>query len=558
LAVKPTRRRVLICSNAYPPNFIGGAELVAHYQARALQDQGWNVAVLAGDPHSRADRYSVRRDSHEGVTVHRIALHPIDYDPNMINFSHRPVERYFEDVLRDFQPHVVHCHNLVGLSVKLLCMARLHGCRTVLTLHDHWGFCYRNTLLRNDVSVCNEFSACAGCMPFIHDGNARHLPIRLRNDFLALQIASADALVFPSRYLRDAYRQAGLAAERAHVIPYGIDVDRFRRVRRTSARGMVRFSFIGYLGRHKGIHVLLEASAKLARTAEFALNIVGDGDARPSCDEQVKALALEGKVRFWGKLDNARVEEVYRQTDVLILPSIWPENHPVSITEAMAAGIPVIASRIGGIPEQIEDGVTGHLFIPGDSADLARCMLEFIGRPGKVEELGATAQRSIAHNSFAHQVEKIARLYEKAVAAPPPPPTPVIACAGTRFDPEVAGIPDSAIAHARVVMADWLEPDELQRATLLWVVDADAELNAAVVGLEHGLPLLVPEENAVLRTLCVQGKCGLYYRDAAEAIACLEYLHEQESTKRAMGENGARLAREIAEAAIDEPRGRKK
>jgi hypothetical protein len=109
-----------------------------------------------------------------------------------------------------------------------------------------------------------------------------------------------------------------------------------------------------------------------------------------------------------------------------------------------------------------------------------------------------------------------------------------------------------------VVMADWLEPDELQRATLLWVVDADAELNAAVVGLEHGLPLLVPEENAVLRTLCVQGKCGLYYRDAAEAIACLEYLHEQESTKRAMGENGARLAREIAEAAIDEPRGRKK
>jgi glycosyltransferase involved in cell wall biosynthesis len=162
----------------------------------------------------------------------------------------------------------------------------------------------------------------------------------------------------PSRYLRDAYRQAGLAAERAHIIPNGIDVDRFRRVRRSSARGIARFSFIGHLGKHKGIHVLLEASAKLARTAEFVLNIVGDGDARPACDEQVEALALEGKVRFWGKLDNSRVEEVYRQTDVLILPSIWPENHPVSITEAMAAGIPVIASRIGGIPEQIEDGVT--------------------------------------------------------------------------------------------------------------------------------------------------------------------------------------------------------
>ena len=551
MVVKPTGKRVLVCSNAYPPNFVGGAELVAHYQAKALRDQGWSVAVFAGDPHSGAERYSVRRDSYEGLTVHRMALHAIDYDPNMINFSHRPVERYFEEMLQEFRPDAVHCHNLTGLSVKLLRMARLHGCRTVLTLHDHWGFCYRNTLLRDDVSVCNDFSACAGCMPFIHDGDARHLPIRLRNDFLSLQIASADALVFPSRYLRDVYRRGGLGADRAHIIPYGIDVDRFRRVRRSSARGKVRFSFIGFLGRHKGIHVLIDAVAKLARSAKLALNIVGDGDARLSCERQIKALDLEDKVRFWGKLDNSRIEKVYRETDVLILPSIWPENHPVSITEAMAAGIPVIASRIGGIPEQIEDGRTGYLFTPGDSADLARCMVEFIVRPRKVEELGATAQRNIAENTVAHQVEKIARLYEEAAGAPPPPPTPMIACAGMRFEPKVAEILASAIRHARVVMVDWLEPDELQRAALLWVLDSDAELNAAVVGLKHGLPLLVPEENATLRRLCVQGECGLYYRDAAEAIACLEYLEEHESTRRAMGEKGARLVSQIAAVAID-------
>ena len=79
-------------------------------------------------------------------------------------------------------------------------------------------------------------------------------------------------------------------------------------------------------------------------------------------------------VRFTGKIGNEQIDGILQNTDVLILPSVWPENQPVTILEAMASGMPVIGSRIGGIPELIDDGVTGYLFNPSDATDLAAKM----------------------------------------------------------------------------------------------------------------------------------------------------------------------------------------
>ena len=128
---------------------------------------------------------------------------------------------------------------------------------------------------------------------------------------------------------------------------------------------------------------------------------------------RLKAHGFKDYVQFWGKIDNSQIEKVYRETDVLILPSVWPENQPVSITEAMAARIPVIASRIGGIPELVDDEKTGYLFEPGNPRDLALKMSTCIADPDHLKVLGENGYTKIAALTFENQVAVIARLYER-------------------------------------------------------------------------------------------------------------------------------------------------
>ena len=116
----------------------------------------------------------------------------------------------------------------------------------------------------------------------------------------------------------------------------------------------IRFTFIGYFGKHKGIDVLIEALAYLKNLNCVSVNLIGKGELMENLKTKVKNMRLNNIVSFWGRIDD--IGNAYRNTDVLILPSIWPENQPVTITEAMASKIPVIGSNSGGIPELIEDG----------------------------------------------------------------------------------------------------------------------------------------------------------------------------------------------------------
>jgi glycosyltransferase involved in cell wall biosynthesis len=404
-------KTILICSNVYPPHFIGGAELIAHYQAKLLKERGYRVIVFAGESTGSRERYSMRPDSFEGVPVFRVCLYPQDFQSELVNFSHMPVESHFKALLDAFSPNVVHMHNIIGLSTGIIHQAKQNGAKTVLTLHDHWGFCYKNTLIKRENEICRDYTRCAECMPYILSPAGLRVPIRMRQDFLKLQLAGVDAFISPSLYLAQAYLQAGVPLEKMNVIWNGVDVPRFSRIIKKPRRGKVRFTFIGHFGAHKGIDVFLDALALIRDQSAIAANLVGGGELIDHLRQRVSALGLESVVRFWGKLDNTQIEEVFSETDVQILPSIWPENQPVSITEAMASRTPVIASAIGGIPELVIHGHTGYLFEPGRPADLADRMSEFLRHPEHIELFGANGFQIIAEKSFQCQLDKICRIY---------------------------------------------------------------------------------------------------------------------------------------------------
>ena len=124
--------------------------------------------------------------------------------------------------------------------------------------------------------------------------------------------------------------------------------------------------------------------------------IVGEGPDRPRLEEEIEALGLSGRVRLAG--ERRDVPELLAAADVFVLPSA-SEGLPVSVLEAMAAGLPVIASRVGGVPEQVSDGETGLLVEPGDPSDLTAALDRLIADPSLRRRLGA-AGRARAEQAF--------------------------------------------------------------------------------------------------------------------------------------------------------------
>lgn len=536
------KKKILICCNVYPPNFIGGAELIAHSQALELKKKGHDVIVFTGDIGEWGKRHSIKSEIYEGLKVYRVRLISQDYQPEYINFYHEKVENHFKDVLNSFSPDVVHFHNVIGLSLGLVHIAKQRGIKTVLTLHDNWGFCYKNTIIKNEGEICQDFTRCRECMPYISEEHNSGIPIRIRQDFFKITLKDVDEFISPSQYLAKNYNLAGIPEKKMHVIWNGIEVQKFSKISKIPNDRSIRFTFIGYFGKHKGIHVLIDALSYLNNSNRFTVNLVGKGELMESIKNKVQELGLRDIVSFWGKIDD--IGDAYRGTDVFILPSIWPENQPVTITEAMASKIPVIASNSGGIPELIEDGKTGYLFEAGNPRDLAQKMSEFILHPETIPIFGEAAYNKIVNNTLENQVKKVVQIYDlkNSELELQSDEEMVIACAGKNFDSKCVQamtyfLNKNPEFNLRFVMSEWLQDDQLSTVKFLWVVDPKTNKDEINIGLINKLPLLVPETNDVLKNICIKGNCGLYYRDALEAGECLEFLLSNERERKVLGQN---------------------
>ncbi|MBN1498132.1 MAG: glycosyltransferase [Spirochaetes bacterium] len=535
-------RRVMICSNFYPPDFVGGAEIIAHYQALALKSLGHDVHVFSGHYRSNDRPYTVRTDEHQSLTVHRINL-PADLNQDVnINFHCGEVENNFQDLLEQCAPDVVHMHNLKGLSLGIIALAKRAGARVVMTLHDNWYFCPKGTTLRNNETICYDYGACDKCLPLFPNGKERNISLRMRRDYFAMNLDLVDAFISPSRCVADNYIAAGFATEKIKVIWNGIEVRRFALLQKADNRGVMRFTFLGYVGRHKGIHVLLDALRYMDRRHKIILNIVGTGEDLYLAKKQVKSIGRKDTVRFWGKVHNDKIQNVFLETDVLVVPSIWPENQPVTITEAMASRVPVIASNIGGIPELVEDGITGYLFDTGNPIELARRMTECIENPEEARARGENGFNKIRGCTFEAQVEKILRVYDGEPGAIPVRRRTVVRCAASqRAHLDVSAFDAVMRGSGRdvcFVLDSWINEEDSDPSFLAWVLDEHVPLDALESKLMQRTPLLVPENSRHLKQFCMENNCGLYYRDMEEALECIRYLIGHRREAAIMGNNG--------------------
>ena len=178
--------------------------------------------------------------------------------------------------------------------------------------------------------------------------------------------------------------------------------------------GRPRVLYAGRLSREKGVGWLLRALA--CTTSDAILDVAGTGDLEPELKRLTAELGLADRVTFLGWVDEAGVDALLARTRVAVFPSVWHEPFGLVAVEAMAHGVPVIGSRVGGIPETVRDGHNGLLVEPNDVAGLAAALDRLATDPALATRLGANGQRDAAERfGLEDHMRQLAAVYAKAI-----------------------------------------------------------------------------------------------------------------------------------------------
>jgi GT2 family glycosyltransferase/glycosyltransferase involved in cell wall biosynthesis len=424
--------RILVIVHGFPPAAQGGTEIYAHAHARALRRHfGDEVVVFTRDQDPSRAEYDVRTEQRDGLRIIRVNNTFRNTRTFQETYRNEAVGAIASRVIDELRPDVAHIHHLTCLSTTIVRSLAERHVPCFVTLHDYWLICHRGQLLDVDYQVCEgpagpdgqEPRGCRACLgpaggagkigflgaatlralerrlPVAPARHLRRLSSRLatiapsameadhqsqtRLEHMRHVCADVTHFLAPSRHMRDRFVQFGVAPGRITVAGYGVDHAPFGRIERT-ASPRLRLGFLGSLMVSKAPHVLLEAVGRLPRGA-VSIDLFGAYSTYHADDRyrhQLEPLLKQDGVRVHGAIAHDQVARALSSIDVLVVPSIWPENSPLVIQEAFLAGAPVVASRIGGIPEAVDEGRNGLLFRAGDSQDLARTLTRLLREPG--------------------------------------------------------------------------------------------------------------------------------------------------------------------------------
>jgi len=391
--------RILHVIHQYLPEYIGGTEVVTHELCRGLQARGHAVAVFHPAPGGAA---GLGTDSYEGVRVYRAGVGWRDpMRRTRAAFGDRALEAAFAQVLADFRPDLVHFQHLLGLPLALVGQTRTAGLPRVFTLHDYWAICANAQLLTNyDQTVCGGPKLWLNCTRCAAARLNRPLllaatPVMvtlfaLRDRQVRRALSQMDALIAPTVFVRDLAQAHGLPAAKMRLVEHGVDIERMvggDKIPKGNPTGPspVRFIYLGGLAWQKGVHIAVTACRDLD-PAQATLTVYGDPGPFPEYARQLQAMAGPG-VRFAGRLEHHQVKTALANGDVLLVPSLWYETSALVVQEAMACGLPVIASALGALIERVRDGVDGLLLPPGDVAAWRRAVADLAAQPERIAQL---------------------------------------------------------------------------------------------------------------------------------------------------------------------------
>jgi len=381
------KRRIVHLVHGWPPFQQAGTELYAYWLARQQQSADEVSAYVRSADPARAHGDAVELPD-DGIRVRLVTNNFTARNPFRRNaIRDRLLERDFERFLNQQNPDLLHIHHLAGHAFSLARVARRLGIPIVLQIQDWWFLCARVNLFDRDGNRCSGpgFEKCARCVTLT---NVAPSPItnRLlhaaRRNAARAAIDAADVYIAGSEAIRDDYVGAGVidASKPFHVIPYGINVTA-QTSPRLPVRRPIRFGYVGSIAPHKGVHLAVDAMRGIDGAT---LHIWGDAAAFPDYVSDLKRRANDAIV-FEGRFDEGARAQVFASIDVLLVASIGLESFGLAAREAMACGVPVIASAGGALSEMFAPDDGGQFFPAGDVAALRSILQRVIEEPAIID-----------------------------------------------------------------------------------------------------------------------------------------------------------------------------
>lgn len=445
-------KRIVQVVHDFLPGYPHGTENYTYHLSKELQKIS-KVYIFCRERKDSFGKDLSRDELFDGLPVRRLYFNP----PLIFEATYRNsfVDKEFEYFLDVVNPDIVHFQHLLRLSASMVETAKRRRIPAILTLHDFWFLCPQIQLLTNDNQICSgpdSNGKCANCekifytygklqnsndniLKFLkyppepletlknlvpssfktalkekflktHPATASITPdmIARRSRFLRDMLDKVDMVLAPSKFLREKFIDYGMSKNRIVHLGYGIDHEPFTNFSKEPSNKF-RFGFVGGVSEHKGIKVLIKAFSKIKRD-NVALSIFG-AHRQSYLSKLRRELKTDSRITFYGPFNNREISSVFSKFDVVVYPSIWHENQPIAILEALLAKIPVIASNLGGMAELIQDRVTGLLFEAGNPEDLSQKMVSLIDNPQLVRKLSETPRQVKTIEKNAEELNEI-------------------------------------------------------------------------------------------------------------------------------------------------------
>jgi glycosyltransferase involved in cell wall biosynthesis len=408
------RKRVLLVNVFFPPQAVGGATRVVSDNVADLQrlhgDQ-LEIEVFTGIEGS-TQPYRLSSYIWKGIRVTGVTT-PDDPDIDT-RLCDEQMGVAFASCLDRFRPDIIHFHCIQRLTVAVCDMARARGIPYYVTVHDGWWISDTQFLV----------DSCGSLDVYDYAAPMAELATRGVNRFnrmarLAEILSEAKEVIAVSRCFAELYERCGV--RKLTVVENGVPSMTFGS-RSVSPRGKVRLAHVGGVSLHKGYN-LLKAAVMLSRFNNLELLIIDHALQR---GVEYRSTWGTTPVRFRGKAPQAEVADLYRDVDVLLAPSVWPESYGLVVREALQAGCWVVTSDRGALSEAVDPGC-GHVVSVDSYHALQAVLAEIDGNPQRY--LGPIETRPILRTA-ADQATALGRLYLASgprkettidLTIPPPP-----------------------------------------------------------------------------------------------------------------------------------------
>lgn len=318
-------------------------------------------------------------------------------------FGSAEVKVKFNRLLDDFKPEVVHLNNIhTHLSPIIAELAHNRGIKVVWTLHDYKLLCPRYDCLRNGNDICelcfNEDKSSCKTYKCMKDSSlASLIGYKEATTWNRKRLEKCtDVFICPSKFMAQKMIQGGFTSKKLIPLCNFIDIDKCKK---DTYEKENYYCYVGRLSHEKGIKTLIKAAKKLP----YKLVIIGGG---PLSDE-LKNETTNANIEFVGYKQWDEIKEIVSKARFSVIPSEWYENNPLSIIEAQCLGTPVLGANIGGIPELIENGITGMIFTSRNVGELTQKIEDMWQHQFNYKEIATISQAKYNSENYYREIMKI-------------------------------------------------------------------------------------------------------------------------------------------------------